>query len=107
MSHVLEGTRCGDCREDMVVSHIEVLGHCTQLAGDLVEQTRREADPRRDAMGRVLVFFAGDLAQALSWEGIDLDEDVVETAMEAIGEAVKTASICFAQSFSRQLAGSL
>lgn len=107
LPHVLEGTRCEDCREDMVVSHIEVLGQWTELARDLLEQTRRQADPRRDDMGRVLAFFAGDLGQALSWEGIGLDEDVVVMAMEAICEAVKTASLCFAQSFSRQLASTL
>lgn len=26
LPHVLEGTRCEDCRKDMVFSHIEVLG---------------------------------------------------------------------------------
>jgi len=107
LPHVLEGTRCEDCREDMVVSHVEVLGRWTELARDLLEETARRPDPRRDDLGRVLVFFAGDLSQALSWEGIDLDEDVVAMAMEAIAEAVKTASLCFAQSFSGQLASTL
>jgi hypothetical protein len=107
LPHVLEGTGCGDCREDMVVSHVEVLGQWTELARELLEQTRHQPDPRRDDLGRVLVFFAGDLAQALSWDGIDLDEDVVAMAVEEISEAVKTASVCFAQSFSRQLASTL
>jgi hypothetical protein len=107
LPHVLEGTRCEDCREDMVLSHIEVLGQCTELARDLLAETRDRPDPRRDDLGRVLVFFGGDLAQALSWQGIDIDDDVVAMASEAIAEAVKTASICFAQSFSRQLASTL
>jgi hypothetical protein len=107
LPHVLEGTSCDDCREDMMVSHVEVLSRWTGLARDLLEQTHRQPDPRRDDMGRVLVFFAGDLGQALSWDGIDLDEDAVAMAMEAISEAVKTASVCFAQSFSRQLASTL
>ena len=107
LPRVLEGTRCEDCREEMVVSHIEVLSQRTELAKDLLEGTVQQPDSGRDDMGRVLVLFAGDLGHALCWEGIDLDEDVVAMAMEAITEAVRTALVCLAQSFSRQLASTL
>lgn len=109
LPRVLEEVGCEDCQEDMVLSHVEVLSQWTELARELIEQTAGQADPRRDGMARVLVFFAGDLGRAVVPDGVaaELDEYVVGMAMEAVTEAVVVASVCSAQSFSRQLASTL
>lgn len=109
LARVLEDVACEHCREDMVLSHIEVLSQWTELAADLLEDIAGRSDPRRDGIGRVLVFFAGDLGGAVVGEGVagDLDEDVVVMAMTAVTEAMVVASSCLALSFSKQLASTL
>lgn len=109
LPRVLEETGCEDCREDMVVSHVEVLGQWTELAEGLLVETAKRPDPRRDDMARVLMFFASDLGRALLEDGIGakLDDEVVMMAMTAITEAVVAASTCASQSFSKQLASTL
>ncbi len=106
LSEALGEVVCEDCREDLVVSHVEVLGQWTMLARELLAKTARKPDPRRDEVARVLVFFAGDLGRALTPGGIitELDPDLVLLAMEAISEAVVVVSSCFAHAFSKQLA---
>jgi hypothetical protein len=63
LPHVLEATGCDDCRADMVVSHVEVLGQRTELAKDLLGQTRRQPDPRRDDLGRCWCSLPGTSAR--------------------------------------------
>lgn len=76
---------------------------------ELLAETGKRPDPRRDDMARVLVFFAADLGRTLLGEGIveKLDGEVVLMAMTAVTEAVVAASTCASQSFSKQLASTL
>lgn len=108
LARVLEETDCVECREDMVVSHVEVLSQWAELAKGLLAETAKRPDPRRDDMARVLMFFAADLGRALLEDsiGAKLDDEVAVTAMTAITEAV-AASTCASQSFSKQLASTL
>lgn len=102
----LEAMFCEDCREDMVVSHVEVLAMWTGLGRALFEGSDRD-DCRREELARVLVLFAGDLGRAVVPGGVVGVAESAGMAMAAIAEATGVASLLLARSFSEQMASSV
>lgn len=102
----LEAMGCGDCREDMVVSHVEVLGMWTDLGRELFESTDR-GDLRREELARVLVLFAGDLGRVVVPGGVMVDAESAGMALAAIAATMMAASSLLARSSSEQMASSV